>query len=218
MRSTFPVDPMNRAEFMLQKTCLAVVAAVCLAGCSTPAEISTKPLQAIAELPAANLPAAMRLRNWTDARGSGSCVIASSCFNHNWGGNTKRAADWRNRYAGGQTETTIRRKHDAERIPYYFTRSADPEFLRWVTRTRRSALIWYYPRHCVNFVGFHTDPNRPTDPNVYAWLCDNNRPAQFIRVPVSEFVRKWAGYGGFGLALESPPVPPPLFDATDPEA
>lgn len=193
---------------------IASISLVC-SGCSGTLHLPTKPMQEIAEIPAANLPVDMRLHNWTDSRGSGSCVIASSCFNHNWVGDSETAKRWRQIYAGGQTETSIKAKHDAAQIPYYFTRSADREFLEWVTRTRRSALIWYYPSHCVNFVGIHRDNTRPTDPNLYAWICDNNRPTRFIRVPVDEFVRKWAGYGGFALSRESPPAPPPLFDAID---
>lgn len=167
------------------------------------------------ELPGANLPDSLRPRNWTDSRGSGSCVNASTMFNLRWSAQPDMADYWRKTYAGGETDSSIRRAHDQNRLPYYFTRSADRSFLEWVTATRRSALIWYYPSHCVNFVGFHADPTRPTDPTVYAWLCDNNRPARFIRVPVQEFQSKWAGYGGFGLSLASPPVPPPLFNALE---
>ncbi|MEO9590894.1 hypothetical protein [Rhodopirellula bahusiensis] len=175
-----------------------------------------EPMRAVAEVPAANLPTSLRYRNWTDARGSGSCVIASSNYNHNWVGDNATAVSWRQKYAGGQTETSIRRKHDAEQLPYVFTRTADAEFLKWVSRTRRSALIWFWKNHCVNFVGFHRDPNRPTDPTMYAWLCDNNRPTQYIPIPVNEFFRRWAQDGGFGLAREAAPVPPPLFNAVTP--
>ncbi|TWU66434.1 hypothetical protein V7x_20000 [Crateriforma conspicua] len=191
--------------------------ALLMCGCkSADLSVATLPLRDLLEIPGANLPVSMRYRNWTDARGSGSCVIASAAYNHNWAGDPETARDWRRRYAGGQTETSIRAKHDAAQIPYYFTRSANAGFLDWVSRTRRSALIWFYPRHCVNFAGFSKDPMRPTDPNEYAWLCDNNRPMQFIRVPKERFLREWAGYGGFALARESPPLPPPLFDAVEP--
>jgi hypothetical protein len=199
------------------------VALVLFCGCSvgcTPADvdqlaqIGIAPIQPVAEIPGANLPVEMRPKNWTDAGGSGSCVNASTVHNLRWANQPALADYWRRTYAGGETDTSIRRAHDANALPYYFTRSADMSFLQWVTDTRRSALVWYYPSHCINFSGFHRDPSKPTDPTVYAWLCDNNRPSRFIRVPADTFAQKWAGYGGFGLALAAPPVPPPLFPAT----
>jgi hypothetical protein len=189
----------------------------CFSGCdvSDPvASLQIAPMMPASEIPGANLPAELRPKNWTDAGGSGSCVNASTVHNLRWSNQPAMAEFWRRTYAGGETDSSIRRAHDANALPYFFTRAADMAFLQWVTDTRRSALIWYYPSHCINFNGFHRDPSRPTDPTVYAWMCDNNRPSRFIRVPADTFAQKWAGYGGFGLALAAPPVPPPLFPAT----
>lgn len=206
----------SRWGFLMKRLVGAVLLICCCAGCDMPAELqmpAVKPLQAITELPAANLPESLRPHNWTDRGGSGSCVNASTVYNLHQTNQPAKADHWRRTYAGGETDSSIRRKLDNEGLQYYFTRQADPELLRWATDTRRSALIWYYQSHCVNFVGFHRDPSRPTDDTVYAWLCDNNRPQRYIRIPYDEFTRKWAGYGGFGLSLAAPPVPPPLFDA-----
>jgi len=198
----------------------AIVCLLCLlcAGCVDRDPLSDVRLAALrpfVEVPVASLPDSLRPVNWTDARGSGSCVNASSMFNFRWTNQPDLANWWRKTYAGGETETSIRRAHDQARVPYYYTRSADRSFLEWATATRRSALIWYYPSHCINFVGYHRDPARPTDPTVYAWLCDNNRPARFIKIPEPEFGRKWLSYGGFGLTPAAPPVPPPLFNAIE---
>ncbi|EMI17770.1 hypothetical protein RMSM_05296 [Rhodopirellula maiorica SM1] len=194
---------------------LALIALVVCCGCNElPQRVTTLPIKRVVETPAANLPTSLRPYNWTDARGSGSCVNASTVYNLTWSAKPELAAWWRKNHAGGETDTSIRRSHDAVGLRYYYTRNADPEFLKWVTKTRRSALIWYYQSHCVNFVGFHRDPTRPDDSTMYAWLCDNNRPTRYIKVPIDSFLRKWAGYGGFGLALKDPPVPPSLFSAT----
>lgn len=161
------------------------------------------------EVPVANLPASLRPYNWTDRGGSGSCVNASTVFMLRWRGMMEAADWWRQNHAGGETDSSIRRHHDAQQIPYRYTVQADPDFLDWCTATRRGAIIWYYPRHCVTFCGFHTE----SDGRVYAYINDNNRPQKYIRIERSEFLQRWAGYGGFALSILDPPVPPPLFPA-----
>jgi hypothetical protein len=196
------------------------IVAICVlcCGCADSldhAQLRIAPLRAVTETPQANLPQALRPYNWVDAGGSGSCVNASTVYNSHWSALPELAKWWRANNAGGETDYSIRRKHDAAGVPYFYTLQADPTFLNWVSDTRRSALIWYYDSHCVNFVGFARDPQRPADPQTYAWLCDNNRPSRYIPIPRETFLRNWAHYGGFALALKSPPVPPPLFPASD---
>lgn len=184
---------------------LLVVLSLPAIGCTPTASPAVViPPVGVSEIPAANLPVELRPHNWTDRGGSGSCVNASTVYNLRWTSNESLADWWRKNHAGGETTTTIRQHHDARNLRYYFTLSADPRILDWCTVTRRSALIWYYPRHCITFAGFHGQ---------HAHLIDNNRPTQVIRVEREEFLRNWAGYGGFALALANPPVPPPLYDA-----
>lgn len=190
---------------------VALLATGCVAPSMPVPEMRILPPLANAEVPAANLPVSMRPFNWTDARGSGSCVNASTVFNLRWTNQPDLADWWRRNHAGGETSTTIRRHHDAKNLRYFYTLKADPALLDWCTATRRSALIWYYPSHCINFVGFHRDESG----REMAYLLDNNRPRQWIKVERSKFLREWAGYGGFALALAAPPVPPPLYDAID---
>lgn len=192
-------------------TLLAVLLLATAGGCVAPPSTRILPPRPITEIPAANLPVALRPQNWTDRGGSGSCVNASTVFNLHWTNQPARADWWRRTHAGGETSTTIRRHHDSVGLRYYFTLQADPKLLDWATQTRRSCLIWYYPRHCINFVGFHPDASG----TVYAHLIDNNRPTQVIRVERSRFLRAWAGYGGFALALADPAPPPPLYDALE---
>ena len=160
------------------------------------------------EIPVANLPEELRPYNWTDSGGSGSCVNASTVYMLRWRGKEAMADWWRRNHAGGETDDSIRRHHDAAGLKYVFTRSADADFLDWCTRTRRGAIIWFFSRHCVTFCGFHEVNGKE-----YAFINDNNRPARYLRIERSEFLQRWAGYGGFGLSILDPPVPPPLFPA-----
>lgn len=203
---------------ILGNCCVVLAVLVCsvATGCSVPEAnqpIRIVPPVAVSEIPGANLPVDLRPYNWTDRGGSGSCANASSVYNLQWAAKPDVAEYWRRTHAGGETASSLRAKHDAAKQPYYYTLKADPALLDWATRTRRSAVIWYYPSHAINFCGFGRDPDSPGDQRIYAFLCDNNRPTRFIKVERSAFLRAWAGYGGFGLALAAPPVPPPLYDA-----
>jgi len=190
---------------------IALLATGCVANPSSHREPRLLPPIAAAEVPAANLPVNLRPFNWTDARGSGSCVNASTVFNLHWSNNPELADWWRRSHAGGETSTSIRRHHDERNLRYFYTLRADPALLDWCTATRRSALIWFYPSHCINFCGFHRDESG----REVAYLLDNNRPRNWIKVERSKFLKEWAGYGGFALALAADPVPPPLYDAID---
>lgn len=190
---------------------LACVVALAAAGCrDAPAPGKLVAVTPPApEVPVANLPADMRPYNWTDSGGSGSCVNASTVFQLLWRNNPELAEKWRKTYAGGETDSSIRRHHDREGLNYRYTVRAEADFLDWCTATRRGAIIWYYPRHCVTFCGFHRD----TDGTTYAYINDNNRPQRYIKIERAEFLRKWRDYGGFALSILDPPVPPPLFPA-----
>lgn len=196
-------------------TAVALLGVSLISGCAVIEQpIRLLPPIGVTEVPAANLPVSLRPHNWVDSRGSGSCVHASTVFNLQWANQPAKADWWRRSHAGGETSTSIRQYHDSAGLLYYFTlpdpdRKVDPALLEWATRTRRSCLIWYYTAHCVNFVGFH----RGQDGVQYAHLIDNNRPGQVIRIEREKFLKAWAGYGGFALALADPPSPPPLYDA-----
>lgn len=165
------------------------------------------------EIPASNLPLPLRQKNWVDARGSGSCVIASTVYHFRWMGQPQIADYFRKTYAGGQTDTSIRKFWRAAKIPYACTGDiqndkdadmayGDPEFLEWASRTRRGAIIWYFDSHCVTFCGFSK-----IDRQEFALLCDNNRVEKFIRIPKRQFLTNWRGYGGFACTALLPPAP-----------
>lgn len=162
------------------------------------------------EIPVVNLPRAMRPHNWTDARGSGSCVIASSVFHFHWQNRPDLAEFFRKSYAGGQTADSIEKKWRAAGIPFASTynpdprldHSGDPEFLDWASRSRRGAIIWFFDSHCVHFCGFARIGTEE-----FAILNDNNREANFIRIPKIEFLKRWRGYGGYACTALLSPAP-----------
>ncbi len=166
------------------------------------------------EIPAANVPASLRYKNWPDRNGSGSCVIASSCSALEWYNRPDLAQKFRQTYAGGQTETSILTKYRESRIPFVATKSpedaartggyqyGDPRILERCSETRRIAIIWYFPNHCVNFVGFSQWQGREV-----AWLLDNNRKERFISIPKNQFLSEWRGFGGFAAIPWLTPAP-----------
>lgn len=182
--------------------------AIACCGCTNPPSLSVVPPRGINEVPGANLPASMRPTNWTDSFGSGSCVNASTVYMLRWRGREAMADWWRANHAGGETGSSIRAAHDAAGLRYVYTDRADPSFLDWCSQTRRGCIIWFYDSHCVTFCGWSNKDGRQV-----AMINDNNRPSRYIEIERNEFIRRWAGYGGFGLSLLDPPVPAPLYNA-----
>lgn len=189
---------------------LALFALGCI-GCDSPRwrELSAPYI----EQPAANVPPALRQQNWPDRNGSGSCVIASTCSALQWCNRPELASKFRKTYAGGQTEKTITDIWRANKIPFIAPRTmedhGDPDILQWASDTRRAAIIWYFPNHCVTFCGYSIDRGREV-----AWLLDNNRRERFIPIPKQQFLREWRGYGGFAavpLLTPAPSIPFPGY-------
>ncbi len=161
-----------------------------------------------AETPGANLPRSLRQENWL-SRGEGSCVHASTISMLNWCSNYQLAQQWRYKYGGGEYESSILAKYDANGLRHQYTRTGSPEFLEWVSSQRRAAIIWYFPNHCVTFAGF----GRDSAGGEVAYLLDNNRPNQFLRIPKDKFLQSWLGYGGFAATVLLEPPPPLPFPA-----
>jgi hypothetical protein len=115
----------------------------------------------------------------------------------------------RKTHSGGQTASGIQSHLTRANVPFVCTETADPRFLEWATQCRRGAIIWFFPMHCVTFAGFGDGPNGQQ----VAWILDNNRPERFIPVEKGEFLRRWAGYGGFALTTLYEPAPPTPWQA-----
>lgn len=116
------------------------------------------------------------------------------------------AAYHRRHYRGGESSYGLRRKLDGNKVEYCCTENGDPAFLEWASRSRRGAVIFYYPNHSICFCGYGK-----SDQGDVAWLLDNNRINAFIAVPKAAFIRNWRGYGGFALtpiAIDGKPLWP----------
>ena len=192
--------------------CVYFVCMLAAIGCDSPRwrEVAAT----FIEQPGANVPAALRQQNWPDRNGSGSCVIASTCSALQWCNQPELARKFRQTYAGGQTEKSITDIWRANKIPYVAPKTnndyGDPDILQWASDTRRAAIIWYFPNHCVTFCGFSNHQGREV-----AWLLDNNRKERFIPIPKQQFISEWRGYGGFAaipLLTPAPAIPFPGYE------
>jgi hypothetical protein len=177
-------------------------------GCQ-PAQYVRLPAPAI-EKPPANLPLELRQTNWLGSKREGSCVHASTMYVLRWNGEYELADTWRQKFGNGETGSGIMRKLTDAGVPFYATANGDPRVLEYATQTRRACIIWFFTSHCVTFCGFATD----VDGKEYAYICDNNRVQQFIKIEKQTFIKRWQQqYDGFACCFLGTPLPPPLYPA-----
>lgn len=153
------------------------------------------------EQPSANLPVDLHQRNWTGRLNQGSCVHASLVNHFRWLNQYELGERWRATYSDGEWDSRLRDRLDAAGIDYSYTLKADPRFLDWASATRRGAILWWKPAHCCTFVGWVV-----RDGKQYAAILDNNYPGRFELTPRDQFIRLWAGYGGFALTVIHDPA------------
>ena len=177
------------------------IAIVMVVGCED-LPTTVRPLPApVAEQPPANLPASLHQRNWTGPKRQGSCVHASLTNHFRWLNEFDFGERWRATYSDGEWDSRLRDRLDAAGVDYSFTVKADPRFLDWASATRRGAILWWKPSHCCTFMGWVT-----RDGQQYAAILDNNYPGKFELTPREQFIRLWAGYGGFALTVMGDPA------------
>lgn len=179
--------------------CLLVLFAI--AGCDQPRMV--RPLSAPApESPAVNIPKELHQKNWLGPAREGSCVYASLTSHARWQNNFALAA-WARQQGDGEYASRLRQKLDSVGVKYAYTEQARAEFLDWCDETRRGCILWWKPSHCCTFVGYVKK-----DGKTYCAILDNNYPGKFELTERSQFLRLWAGYGGFGLAVLGDPASP----------
>lgn len=177
---------------------LAIVLCV-LPGCAT----QVRPLPSPpAEQPPANLPLELRQQNWRGPKGEGSCVHASLTSHLRWLNEFEIGERWRNTFGDGEWDSQLRDRLDANGIDYAYTLKADPRFLDWASDTGRGAILWWKPGHCCTFMGWFTDDAG----RQFAAILDNNSVREFEYTPREQFIRLWAGYGGFALSVLGDPA------------
>lgn len=154
-----------------------------------------------AEQPVCNLPAQLHVRNWLGPLQQGSCVHASLKNHALWHNDFAFARAWP--HSDGEYASRLMQRLDATGVAYAFTEKADPRFLDWCDQHRHGCILWWKPSHCCTFMGWV----RGSDGRQYAAILDNNYPGKFELTEREQFVRLWAGYGGFALSLlESPTI------------
>lgn len=142
-----------------------------------------------------DLPPELRSRNYA----GGSCCHAAIQDVLKWHGFDAEAEWWRANKSGAYSVADGARVMDRLGLRFAYTTRGDERLLEWASRNGHGAAIHYYPAHAITFRGYA---------NGHAWLCDNNRTRQLIKVPKAEFVRRWKGYGGCALSLVYSPSPP----------
>jgi hypothetical protein len=187
---------------------------ILLAGCAVQPNVRPLPPPR-PETPVCNLPKPLHQRNKLGPLGQGSCVHASLVNHLRWLNEFELAQRWWATYGDGEYASRLMQRMDAAGIDYAFTEKADPRFLDYCTVTRTGAILWWKPSHCCTFEGFamgqdimKADPRaQGLNPNTqYACILDNNYPGTFEYTERQQFIRLWAGYGGFALCVMRDPT------------
>lgn len=149
----------------------------------------------VLEYPTVNLPEALRTKNW----GGGSCVHASVVTLFRWQNRDDLADYWRANFIGAESFAGVMTKANRLGLSFVGTSDGSVAFLELCCRTRRGAMIFYYPKHAVNLV--HLDSK-------WAGLLDNNRTHKYIWIPRDVFIQNWRSYGGVAATPTYSPVSP----------
>lgn len=182
-------------------TCILAGMFVGLSGCTGPKltylpDVPQPP-------PVADLPVELRLKNWigTDQDGDrgGSCVHASTRNAFRLGGEYELDQAWylnaTRGYEGPESADRLLEKLNRQGVRFRATEDGDVNVLDTATRTRRWAVIFYYPSHAICFCGFHV-----VNGQLSAILLDNNFPDRYIVVEKQLFLKSWRErYGGFAV-------------------
>jgi hypothetical protein len=168
-------------------------------------------------VPSNDLPREMRVTNWigvgVDDMEGGSCVHASTINTFRGIGRPDLEKRWYNArkygYEGPETGNGILSKFKEQRIPYYYTDSADSSLLEAASDTHRPGIIFYYPSHCVSFQEFAVIDGRE-----YAVLLDNNYPDEYKLIERGLFEKSWRYYDGFAAFPWLEPMTPRTYPRT----
>lgn len=133
--------------------------------------------------PRVNLAAAWRCQNWTDRKGDGSCVHASTVMALHYAGYHNTARTWRATHAGACDAERLENGLNAAGVPFQRTYTGDVSFLDRALAAGRPCVIWWEgATHCVLLV--HLDSKR-------AAICDPNCAHHQHWLTREQFIREW---------------------------
>jgi len=188
---------------MFRFVCLLLL----LTGCGPETRVYPLAQPWASETPVCNLPLSMRQQNWEGKLGQGSCVYASLINHVRWLNMPEFANTIRSTRGDGEYDSRLKAWLDSQDIAYMFTNKASVKFLDTCSEDRTGCILWWKPSHCCTFEGWVVGG----DGVQYAVILDNNYISKFEYVEKNQFLRLWAGYGGFGLAvLDSPAIAIPF--------
>lgn len=189
--------------------------AAAVAGSFAPLAPPAAPDQTLA---AADLPAALHMRNKGGSDGAGLCVFTSIEHCAAWQNVPELAGFqlWMTRKPGGGYPSKVDQmlaafcREKGVPVPAYVQHEGgDERVLELAIKTGRMVAVTYggsddfyrsYIAHMVNLV--HLDAQR-------AAILDNNRPGVFVWMTRADFLKRWkAGGGGWAVVLLASPPPP----------
>jgi hypothetical protein len=148
----------------------------------------------------------LRIQNFKDAWGSGSCVHVSWAMLLRWQGQYDLANWWTSNYDGGERHSSFIEKLHATGIPYMTTYGeGDVEFLETACASRRGCMVTttYYRSGDHMILLVHLDDH-------YAYTLDNNDISTVYRWDRTEFIDLWRDSGSWATTpMYTPPPPKP---------
>lgn len=176
-----------------------IVLAICLALPATAPSEAQAP--AIDYQIIADVPMALRVKNWPGTDGSGSCVNASMMVCLNWAGLEATSAWWP--WSGGETISSCTQHLEVARLRYCVAYGGGEDavsLLRWAARNRIPAGITFKTRHFCTLLDF--------DNQGRCVVLDNNHVNGFEVYETAQFLQMWREVGGYAAVIVSPPPPP----------
>ena len=170
---------------------MLLLAVIAKQSTATPVDAADSSSPYLREIPAVNIPQALRVSNWSAWDGEGSCAHAAIAALLNWQGQYDVARWWTDTYSGGETPAGLAAKANAIGLDFAETTDGDESFLEWAVNTRRGAVVairasYLYPDsggyHAVCLV--HMDAKD-------VGLLDNNDTRKIVWKSRDGFLREW---------------------------
>lgn len=160
------------------------------------------------QLLAVDLANNQKISNYTDWRGSGSCVHVSWAMLLRWHGRPDLADAWLRLYAGGEYHEAFVKKLEKHKIPYMTTNGEyDVEFLETAIAGNHGCIVTTNVMspgdHMIVLIGLN---------DTHAYTLDSNDLTKIHKWPRKEFLQMWKISGSWATTtLLAPPPPKPYL-------